>query len=113
MSTYLVQSRYIGNGPAGVIKDGGAGRYKALKTAVEALGGKVLAFYFSLGEWDGLASLDLPSYETAQAFLSGLNNRSSGVIDVRYTPLISPEEFDAAREAAAKSTATPWRPPGA
>jgi len=39
MAKYLVHGKYVGDGPKGLLKDGGSGRVAALKKLFESLGG--------------------------------------------------------------------------
>jgi uncharacterized protein with GYD domain len=109
MPKYLIQVSYGGEGAAGVLKEGGTGRVKASVKAIEALGGKVEAMYFALGEIDGFIIVDLP--DNVSAVTCSLLVNSSGKIKVTYTPLITAEEVDRAAEKG-RQLAAAYRAPG-
>ena len=73
---------------------------------VEQAGGKVEAFYFSLGEADAYVIADLPDTRKAMAISATVN--AAGGAHLRTVPLLTPEEMDAA----VKQTID-YRPPGA
>lgn len=58
-------------------------RLAASEKAMEAMGGKLLAFYLVMGEWDYVAISEGPSDEVALAFLLGLGAQGN----VRTTTL--------------------------
>jgi len=103
---YLFQGSYTATGAAGLRIEGGTGRRAATEQLVKSLGGTVGAYYFTFGKDDFLLIADLPG--NVQAAAGSLVGSSSGAISVRTTPLLTPEEVDAA----AKQSAT-YRPPGA
>jgi uncharacterized protein with GYD domain len=61
---------------------------------VEALGGRLEAFYFAFGENDAHVILDLPDNLTAAAI--SLAVTSTGAVSTRTTVLLTPEEIDQA-----------------
>jgi uncharacterized protein with GYD domain len=71
----------------------------------KALGGKVEAFYYALGDDDVYVIADLPDNTTAAAISLAVN--AIGAVQLKTVPLLTPEEVD---EAAKKSVA--YRPPG-
>ena len=106
MANYLLVVRYGPDGAKGVAREGGTARHNASSAAVEALGGKVEAFYFAFGEVDVFAIVDFP--DAIAAVATSLMVNQTGVMSLRLIPLITPEEMDAA----AKRKAA-FRPPGA
>lgn len=94
MSKYLVQASYTAEGVKGLTKDTASGRKAAVAHAIESLGGKVETLYFSFGEYDILAILDLPDNAAAARF--ALRAASTGQVSVKTTPLLAPEEVDRA-----------------
>lgn len=94
MSKYLVQASYTADGVKGLSKDTGSGRKAAVAKAIESLGGKLEALYFSFGEFDILAVMDLPDNAAAARF--ALRAASTGQVHVKTTPLLTPEEVDKA-----------------
>jgi len=106
MPKYLCTAGYTAEGLQGVVKDTASGRKAAVQKAVKRLGGKLEAFYFSFGDDDVVLIVDLPD-NTAAAAMS-LAVGSSGMVQLRTTPLLTVEEVDKAIKV--KST---YRAPGA
>jgi uncharacterized protein with GYD domain len=106
MAKYLMTADYKTQGAAGVLKEGGSARRAAVKHAIEALGGKMEAFYFAYGHVDAYVICDMPDAINGIALSLAVN--ASGAVVVNTTPLISPEEVDAAAK-----KAVAYRAPGA
>jgi len=106
MAKFLIKASYTTEGAKGLHKDGGSGRRDAVKKLVEGMGGKVEAFYFAYGADDALVILDVPDSATSIAMSIAIN--STGSVRLSMTPLITPEEMDAA----CKKTIA-YRAPGA
>ena len=85
--------------------DGSSGRKAAVAKAAEALGGKLEAYYFALGEHDVVAILDLP--DTVSATALALTVSGTGLVRTKTTVLMTVEETD---KALAKKVA--YRGPG-
>ena len=96
MPKYLFQATYTADGIKGLEKDKATGRKAALTSAVEALGGRIEAFYLAFGEHDWVLLADLPDNACATAFT--LTVSKSGLVRTTTTPLISVEEADRALE---------------
>jgi uncharacterized protein with GYD domain len=94
MAKYLFQATYTAEGIKGLEKDKAAGRKAALSNAVEALGGKLEAFYLSFGDHDWVLLADLPDNASATAFSLAVSG--SGLLRTTTTPLASVEETDMA-----------------
>jgi uncharacterized protein with GYD domain len=94
MAKFMVQAAYTLDGTKGLIRDGGSKRRAVVEKAIAALGGKVEAFYFSFGKSDVVIIADLPDSTAAVAI--GLTVSASGSVKTVTTPLITPEEMDAA-----------------
>lgn len=77
-----------------------SGLRAAVVKLVEAAGGKLEAWYFAFGEDDLVAILDL-SDNVAAASLSVAAN-AAGFINLRVTPLLTPDEMDKAIEKSGK-----------
>jgi len=105
MPKYLFEISYTLEGTKGLLKDGGSKRLAAGKTAIESVGGKVEAFYFTFGEHDVIAIVDMPDAATAAGASIAL--AASGGVKGKTTVLLTPEEIDAA----VKKTPT-YTPPG-
>ncbi len=94
MAKYLFQAKYTADGIKGLEKDKASGRKTALSHAVEALGGKLEAFYFAFGEHDWILLADLPDTASATAFSLAVSG--SGLLRTTTTPLLTVEEQDKA-----------------
>jgi uncharacterized protein with GYD domain len=92
MPKYLIQATYTSEGIKGLLKEGGAGRKKAVEELAKSLGGKVECFYFAFGATDVFSVIDLPdnaSVASASLFIS-----STGTVKINVTVLLTPEELD-------------------
>jgi len=105
MPKFLIQAKYTPEGMKGLVQDSASGRRADVTTAVKALGGKVEAFYYVLGDEDAVAILDLPDNTSAAAF--AVATTGTGAVRVRTTPLLTVEEVDQALEIQPK-----YRAPG-
>ena len=106
MPKFLLQVSYTTQGVQGLLKEGGTSRRKLVENITEAVGGKVEAFYYAFGEDDVIVILDLPNSATAAAV--SLNVGASGAAEIRTTPLMEPEDIDAATK-----ISVAYRAPGA
>ena len=88
------------------MKEGGSSRRAAVQKALDAVGGKLEAFYFAFGKDDAYVIVDVP--DNASIIAVSLAVNASGVVRVSTTPLISPDDLDAASK---KSIG--YRAPGA
>jgi uncharacterized protein with GYD domain len=94
MAKFLMTADYKSKGTAGVLKEGGSARRAEVKHAIEAVGGKMEAFYFAYGHVDAYVICDLPDPNAAIALSLAVN--ASGAVVVNTTPLITPEDVDTA-----------------
>lgn len=92
MPKFLVQGSYVGEGLKGLLKEGGSNRRDTVESIVKGIGGTLESFYFAFGEDDVLGVADFPDNATAAAFSLAANG--SGMLKVRTTVLMTPEEFD-------------------
>jgi len=106
MPLYLWEANYTAEGTKGLLKEGGTKRRAAVQQAVEKAGGKLHAFYYAFGKTDLFGIAEFPDHATAAAVSLAVN--AAGTATLRSTPLLTPEEMDAA----AKKTVA-YRPPGA
>jgi uncharacterized protein with GYD domain len=106
MAKFLIVGTYTAEGAKGLMKEGGSGRRAAVQKALDAVGGKLEAFYFAFGKEDAYVIVDVP--DNASVIAVSLAVNASGVVRVSTTPLISPDDLDAASK---KSIA--YRAPGA
>jgi uncharacterized protein with GYD domain len=105
MARYLVQFSYTSQGMAGLQKEGGSARRKAVEQLVKSLGGTLEAYYYEFGSHDGFTILQLPD-NTAMAAAS-IVVAAGGGATTQTTVLLTPEELDEA----VKRSAT-YRAPG-
>jgi uncharacterized protein with GYD domain len=94
MPKYLIQGSYTPEGLRGLVKDTASGRKAAVQTAMKSLKGKLESLHFALGSDDIVVIVDAPD-NIAIAALS-LSVGSTGLINVRTTPLLTVEETDQA-----------------
>jgi uncharacterized protein with GYD domain len=105
MSRYLVQFSYTREGLEGLRKEGGSSRREAVRQLIESLGGKLEAYYYTFGSYDGVSILDMPDNATMAA--ASVIVVGSGAVTAKTTVLLTPEELDDA----VKRSFT-FRPPG-
>lgn len=106
MAKYMVKASYTIEGAKGVIKEGGSARRAAVQRMIESLGGHMECFYFTFGESDAFAIVDVPDVVNIAAASLAIN--ATGGASVSTTVLLTAEQID---EAAKKSVS--YRPPGA
>ena len=105
MSRYLVKGNYVGEGVVGLMQEGGTRRRDAVKAALESVGGSLESFDYAFGDTDVYGVCEFPDEASATSFSLMVN--ASGAVTVSMTPLMTPEDLDAA---AAKTPS--YRPPG-
>ena len=105
MPKFLIDASYTSEGVKGVQSSGGSARVEAVTKAVEGLGGKLECFYFAFGDRDVYTVIDVPDNESAIALAIAVG--STGLVDIRTTPLVTAEQVDAAAEKSVSYT-----PPG-
>lgn len=106
MSKFLMQVSFTRDGIRGFTKEGGTKRREAVRQFFGAVGGKLETLYFAFGDTDVFAVAEFPDNVSAAAVSLAAN--SAGVVHVKATVLITPEEMD---QAAQKCEGL--RPPGA
>src|SRR5690242_17422039 len=94
MPKYLSLGSYTDDGIRGVLQEGGTGRRKAVQAAIEAMRGKMEAYYFAFGEHDVVVISDVPDNGTAAALAIGIG--STGSVSLKATVLLCREELDQA-----------------
>jgi uncharacterized protein with GYD domain len=94
MAAFMVQFSYTEQGAKGLIKEGGSKRREATEKLIKSLGGKLVAYYFAFGEYDGLAIVEgVDNIDTtAAALIVG----ASGAVRTMTTVLMTPDEVDKA-----------------
>jgi uncharacterized protein with GYD domain len=93
MPKYLFRASYSAEGAAGVLKEGGTARIKAITKLVDSAGGKVEAAYWAMGADDFLLIADLPN--TAAAAAASLNVGATGAASVTTSELLTAADVDA------------------
>jgi uncharacterized protein with GYD domain len=83
-------------------------RAQVAAEAAESLGGKLIGFWFSLGEFDGAFVMEAPDNATAAA-LSMVVGGSGAVSRLETTVLLT---MDEAQEAMRKAATASFTPPG-
>jgi uncharacterized protein with GYD domain len=94
MPKYLITANYVGDGIKGLLKEGGTSRRAAVDKALQSVGGKVEAFFYAFGDADAFVIVDVPD-NTSMAALA-LTVAASGVVTLKTTVLMTPEEVDKA-----------------
>jgi uncharacterized protein with GYD domain len=105
MPKYLIQASYTAEGLKGLQKDKASGRRNAVAQAVEGIGGRLEAIYYSLGKDDVFVIVDAPNIGAVAAMSIAVS--ASGLVRTRTTALMTVEEVD---QALAKSVS--YRAPG-
>ncbi len=96
MGKYLFQGNYVGDGVAGLAREGGSSRRAAAQAAMASVGGSVDAFYYAFGDVDIYGIADLP--DDASAVAVSLLVNASGAENLKLTPLMEAEVLDDAAE---------------
>src|SRR5579864_5581110 len=94
MPKYLVEACYTSDGLKNLQKDRAEGRTAAIKGALQSIGGKLEAIYWSLGEYDAVVLCDLPDSSSAAAL--ALAASASGMVRTKTTQLLTAQEVDSA-----------------
>jgi uncharacterized protein with GYD domain len=94
MPKFLIKASYNPEGVRGLIKEGGSKRRAAVQKIIEGVGGKLEAFYYAYGADDAVIIADLPDANSGIAISLTVN--ATGAVRLATTPLITPEEIDAA-----------------
>jgi uncharacterized protein with GYD domain len=94
VAKYLIEATYSAEGLKGLEKDKPSGRQAVVTKAVKGLGGKVEAFYYSLGDHDVVVIIDLPDLVSATALAMHVSD--SGLVRTKTTALLSVEDADRA-----------------
>jgi uncharacterized protein with GYD domain len=102
----MLKASYSVEGTRGLMKEGGSSRRAAVQKMIEGMGGRLECFYYTLGEPDAFAIVDVPDMVSVTAVSLAIN--ASGGAQVSTTVLVTPEQID---EAAKKSVN--YRSPGA
>jgi uncharacterized protein with GYD domain len=96
MSKFLMQVSFTRDGIRGLTKEGGTKRRQAVEQFFGAVGGKLETLYFAFGDTDVFAVAEFPDNVSAAAVSLAAN--AAGVVHVKATALITPEEMDQAAQ---------------
>jgi uncharacterized protein with GYD domain len=94
MPVFLIQFSYTEQGVKGLLKEGGSKRREATDQLIKSLGGKLVAYYYTFGEYDGFAIVE--GADNVDAAAAGLIVAASGAVKTKTTVLLTPEEIDKA-----------------
>ena len=106
MPKFLFRASYTAAGAAGVLKDGGSGRAKAVESLAKSVGGSIESMYWALGADDFFCIAELP--DTAAAAALSLTVGASGAASITTTQLLTAADVDDI-----VSRRVEYRPPGA
>ncbi|WP_460452348.1 GYD domain-containing protein [Alsobacter sp. SYSU BS001988] len=98
MPTFIVQGRYSINAVSGMMSEP-EDRSRAVGKLLEAVGGKLLSYYVTFGEFDWLLVCDAPNVQAISAATIAAAS-GGGVTDIKTTVAMSPTEaMEAFRQA--------------
>jgi uncharacterized protein with GYD domain len=106
MPHYLARFSYSAESIRAMV-DNPQDRAEAARAGVESVGGKLLGFWFALGDCDGVFIAEMPD-NTSAAALSMLVGGTGALASLETTVLIG---MDEAQEAMRKAAAASYRPP--
>jgi uncharacterized protein with GYD domain len=106
MAKYMIHGSYTATGAAGVLKDGGTGRLKAITDLAASVGGSVESAYWALGPEDYYIVVELPDSKAAAAV--SLATAGSGAVRLSTAEVFSASDVDEI-----VSRRATYRPPGA
>ncbi len=106
MTKYLVTASYTADGAKGLLKDGGSKRLKAASDAIQKVGGRIEAFYYTFGDHDAVIIAEFPDAVSATAL--SVTIAASGAVRLSTVPLLTVQDMD---EACKKHPS--YVPPGA
>ena len=107
MPRYMAQFSYSKEAVSGLVKNP-QDRAAVVRGLIERLGGRLEAFYYTFGDYDGMAIAELPDNVT-MASLSMAVSSSGAAEAFKTTVLLTPEE---GMEAMRKASTLGYRAPG-
>jgi uncharacterized protein with GYD domain len=110
MPIFITQGRYSRDAIKGMIANP-EDRAEAARKLFEAAGGKLLAYYVTLGEYDWMTIGEFPDHQSASASVLAAA-ASGGVTDVKTTTAMTTADAKQVFAAAGKA-ASAYRGPGA
>jgi uncharacterized protein with GYD domain len=106
MVTAMVQFSYTAAAVQNLVKNP-EDRSKAVKALIEKLGGKLLAYYYTYGEYDGFVIAEMPDNATALATNLAAMNPAT-ITKLKTTVLITVQEaMEAMKKAQGLSLPSP------
>jgi uncharacterized protein with GYD domain len=106
MAKYLFRASYSAAGAAGILKEGGSSRAKAVEALARSVGGSIESMYWAFGADDFICIADMPDSHAAAAL--SLTVGASGAASVTTSELLSATDVD---DIARRRV--DYRPPGA
>ena len=106
MPHYMIQAAYTPEAWGGLIKNP-QDRAEAIRPGIEALGGKLVSFYMSFGEYDVVGIAEMPDNVSAAGFSIAVS-AGGAVKAIKTTPLMTVQE---GVEAMGKARQAGYRPP--
>jgi uncharacterized protein with GYD domain len=94
MPHYMFRASYSVQGIQGVMKEGAAGRVKAVEALADSVGGKILCSFWAFGDDDFITIAEVPDNTAAMAIAAKVG--SSGAAKITTTVLLTADETDAA-----------------
>lgn len=107
MARFLYLGKYTAEGLKGLVAEGGSKRRDATEQMVKSIGGRVLEYDFTVGEYDFILMVEVE--DQLAGLVAPLLAGSSGTVRVVTVPLVSPQQMD---DVAARAVATSFRPAG-
>jgi uncharacterized protein with GYD domain len=107
MPLYLARFSYTADAMKALINQP-QDRSAAARELAETLGGKLLGFWYALGEFDGVYLMEAPDNASAAAVAMAVG-ASGALSQVETTVLL---DMDEAQDAMRKAAAATYRPPG-
>jgi len=89
---YLIRAKYTASGAAGLLKEGGTGRVKAITSLIEGGGGSVESIYWVMGDDDIVIIADAP--DTVSVAALSLSVGASGAASCSTSELLTAEQLD-------------------
>jgi uncharacterized protein with GYD domain len=105
MPKFMIKAIYTPDGIKGLKKDTASGALEIRRSRLRAMGGKLDALYYALGDDNVFAIIDLPSHVHAASL--GAAASASGLVETRTVSLLTVAEMDKALGEDVK-----YRPPG-
>lgn len=107
MATFMYLGKYTPEGLKGLAAEGGTKRQQATEKLVNSIGGRILEYWFAVGEYDFVLMVELP--DNAAGLIAPILTGSSGTVRVLTVPLVNSHEID---EICARIPSTSFRPAG-